>query len=320
MDAWKITDVTAEAFERATGLSAFQYGMKGKESNDRSAAETQARAKHAGVRPEYMQKRHRECEGNIASHEAILSHWFIDGNDVRPLGGATMQWGWERYVMMTQITNVIWGMSYDITASSIRRPDREMEAARWDRALDVLGPNYFSYGMASADFTGWNSLIENWAENMDTMQGDIDSLMIRPPQQEGPSEEEQQQAAMEQAKTEADLQGKQMDLQGKQMDLAGKEMDLQGKVAQSQLDMQGQAAQSMFQQRDMATKTLAEMRKAEIDMAKNSRALEFAQRKQVTDLAGQEANAAIDISHKLALNRIQRARAKAGSNGDERKE
>ncbi len=290
IDAWKITDVMAEWFERATGLSAFQYGMKAGEANDRSAAETQARARAAGVRPQYMQKRIAETESRIASTEAFLSRWFIDGRDVEPLGGMTFRFLWEKFVMSADVELVVRQMAYTISSSSLQRPDRERDMMIWDRMIQVLGPQYFQYAMATGEFTGWNTLVEAWAENLDAARDRIDGLLLSPPQPDPEAQQaQQQQVALEQQKAQMELAAKQMDLQGKQLDIQGKQVSVEGEVAKT-----------LLEQRVAAMEAAAAERKAEIEIAKASAALDAASRKHAMDLLSKQTSAKIDIAKKLS--------------------
>jgi hypothetical protein len=202
IDVWKILETAAEYFERATGLSAFMYGMKGAESNDRSAEETAARAKAAGVRPQFMQRRIAETESRLAASEAMLARWDITGDDVMGLGGQTMRYLWDQKVSTGDVGQVVRELAYTIDASSMQRPDRESERMLVQQAMSILGPNYMQYALASpqlggnADFQGWNHLVKLWGETNLLDEEKLEGLYITPPPPDPAVQQAQQQPSL----------------------------------------------------------------------------------------------------------------------------
>lgn len=314
LDAWKIIEVVGEQFDRRTGLSAFLYGMKGSESNDRSAAETSARAKAAGVRPQYMQKRIGEWQSRVAAQESFQARWFITGDDVVPLGGQTMKFLWERFVMSQDVETVVRQMAYDIAAASIRRPDRDRDMANFDQAMQVLGPNYMQYALQSGDFEAWNELVTMWGELHDFQN--TSRLAIRPQPNEAAQQAQQEQMALEREKVQAELQGKQMDLQGKQLDIQAKQLDVQAKGAlrqmevaakqqAAQVDVAAKQADLLIQQAKARTDLQRQEASAELEMRKGQLAIHAAGQKQAVDLLSQKANIGMDLAHKRQLGAVK---------------
>lgn len=310
IDVWKILETASEYFERATGLSAFMYGMKGAESNDRSAEETAARAKAAGVRPQFMQRRIAETEARLGASEALLARWEITGDDVMGLGGQTMRYLWEQKVSTGDVAQVVRELAYTIDANSMQRPDRESERVLVAQAMQILGPNYMQYAMASGDFKGWNHLMKLWGETNLLDEDKLEGLYIEPPPPDPAVQQaQQQQMEMEQAKIQAELQGKQMDVQAKVVDVQAKQqiaqMDLQSKQQMAEIDAQAKVADVLIDQQKARMEFERDQRKAEMDLVQQGNALQMAARKQTLDEVAQQTSLATKLQGEQAMGAIK---------------
>lgn len=304
MDAWKVVEMANEFFALATGLTPFIYGMKGSESNDRSAEETAARARAAGVRPQYMQKRIGECQSRLGALESFCARWFVQGKDLAPLGGQTAALLWDYFVSTSNPELIVREMIYEVAASSIRRPDRDRDRTNWQQAMQVLGPGYENYAMQSGDFEPWNAIVSKWAELMDMT--DVEDLLIRPQPNEAAQQAQEQAQALEMAKLQADVQGKQMDAQGKMIDasskqrlaemtMAQKTIELHAKDQMTQLDIASKAANAMLEQQRLRMKLEAEAAKAQMELEKTQTGMQLDTQKQAMDLAAKHANIGLKL-------------------------
>lgn len=299
IDVWKILETAAEYFERATGLSAFMYGMKGAESNDRSAEETAARAKAAGVRPQFMQRRIGETESRLAASEALLARWEITGDDVLGLGGQVMRYLWDAKVSTGDVAQVVRELAYTIDTSSMQRPDRESERVLVSQAMQILGPNYMQYAMASGDFKGWNHLMKLWGETNLLDEEKLEGLYIQPPEPDPAAQQaQQQQMELEQAKIQAELQGKQMDVQAKVV-------DVQAKQQMAEIDAQAKVADVLVEQQKMRMELEHDQRKAQMDLVQQGGALQMAARKQTLDEVAQQTSLATKLQGEQVMGTIK---------------
>lgn len=308
MDAWKVVEMANEYFALATGLTPLIYGQKGSESNDRSAEETATRARAAGVRIQFLQKRIAECQSRLGALESFCARWFVQGQDLAPLGGQTAALLWDMFVTTTPPESIVREMVYEVAASSIRRPDRERDRTNWQQAMQTLGQGFQQYALASGDFEPWNAMVSKWCEFLD--MNDYEDLMIRPQQDDeaARAEQEAQQQAqeLEMAKLQAEAQGKQMDLQGKQMDIqgkaqlaelaaAGKVLDVQSKREITNIDTQAKVVDSMLKAQLARMKLETEAAKAQMELQKTATGLDLDARQKEMDLTGAAAQMGIKL-------------------------
>jgi hypothetical protein len=295
MDAWKVVEMANEFFALATGLTPFVYGMKGSESNDRSAKETEERARAAGVRWQYMQKRIGECQSRCGALESFCARWFVQGSDLAPLGGQTASLLWDYFVATTPPEQIVREMVYEVAASSIRRPDRDRDRASWQQAMQVLGPAVQEYAMQSGDFEAWNAIVAKWCEYMD-MQ-DYEDLLIQPKPNPEAEQAQQQAQELEMAKLQAEAQGKQMDVQGKiidiqgrqqqaELDMTGKVLDVQAKQQIAELNTQAKIVDSLLKAQQERMKLEVEAAKAQMELEKTATGMELDARGQEIKLTG----------------------------------
>jgi hypothetical protein len=294
-DMYKVIEMANEWFSLATGLTPFMYGMKGSESNDRSAKETEARARTAGIRIDYMQNGIASWQSRLAAAEGFAARWFVRGDDVVPLAGYAGRYLWDKYVRTREVEIVAREMEYVVAASSIKRPDLDRDLENWSQVLQVLLPQYMEYGMATSDFTPSNHVVVEWAKAMQIEEPE--RLTI---EQEGASEAQQQAEQAQQQQMALEQQKLQADVQIKQMDLAAKQMDLEGKQQLMQIQAEGKLADTLLAQQKARIDVEAAERKAEIELAKGMQSLQMDSMKQEDNLSGQVAQLGIKVGQQAA--------------------
>jgi hypothetical protein len=294
-DMYKVIELANEWFSLATGLTPFMYGMKGAESNDRSAKETEARARAAGIRIEYMQHGIAAWQSRLAAAEGFCARWFIRGEDLVPLAGHAGRYLWDKYVRTSDVEIVAREMEYVVAASSLKRPDLDRDLENWSQVLQVLLPQYMQYGMATNDFAPSNHVVTEWAKAMQIEEPEHLAIEQQEPSeaQQQAEQAQQQQAALEQQKGQLELQGKQIDLQGKQMELQGKQQLLQ-------MQAEGKMVDALVAQQKARIDIEAAERKAELEMAKSMQSLQAEGQKQEVNLSGQLAQLGIKIGQQAA--------------------
>jgi hypothetical protein len=246
-----------------------------------------------------MQRRIAETESRLAASEAMLARWEITGEDVQGLGGQTMRFLWDNMVSSGDVAQVVRELAYMIEASSMQRPDRESERMLVSQAMQILGPNYMQYAMASGDFESWNHLIKLWGDTNLLDEAKVEGLFIQPPPPDPAIQEaQQQQMQMEQAKIEAELQGKQMDVQAKVV-------DVQAKQQMAEIDAQAKVADVLLEQRKMAMELERDQRKAEMELVQQGNALQMAARKQTLDEISQRTSLATKLQGEQAMGKIK---------------
>ena len=266
-DVWRIIELVSEMFDKRTGLTDFAYGKNEGGTQNRTAEETQAKARAVGVRPEHMQKKVVRFHSRLAGLEGFVTRWFVKGEDVEPLLGPVGRYLWEKYIMSTDVELVVRQMQYSISASSIRRPDRDRDIANYQQVLTLFAPIIAQYGQTTGNYDPFNYLMKKWAEFHDA---DLDGAMLPPPQtNEQQQQMQQQQMQMEMQKLQADLQGKKMDLQGKTIDIQGRQMDAQLKQAMAQMNVSGQQQKLIIDSTKAAQDLQQDQSQHELDMVQD---------------------------------------------------
>jgi len=299
-DMYKTLELANEQFSLATGLTPFMYGMKGSESNDRSAKETEARARAAGIRIEYMQHGIAAWQSRLAAAEGFCARWFVRGDDLVPLAGYAGRYLWDKYVRTREVEVVAREMDYTVAASSIRRPDLDRDLENWSQVLQVLLPQYMQYGIATSDFAPSNHVVVEWAKAMQIEEPE--RLAI---EQQGPSEAQQQAEQAQQQQMALEQQKLQAEVQGKQLDLAGKQMELQGKQQLLQIQAEGKLADTLLAQQKARIDVEAAERKAQLELAKGMQSLQADSMKQEVNLSGQIAQLGIKVGQQAAQSKAK---------------
>lgn len=276
LDVWKIIDAVSEMFDKRTGLTEFMYGRNEGGTQDRSAETTMARRSAAGVRPEYMSKRVAAWQSNMASLEAFCTRAFITGEDVIPLLGQTGSQLWDAFVASQDIERVARQMQYTVSATSIRRPNKDRDIANVNQAMSIWLPIAAQAGA----YDSINTMMNKWGDAADM---NMEGIAIQPPQPDPQMQQmQQQQMELEMAKLQAESQKVQVEAQAKQVEMQNKAQEMQLKSAMGQAQLQ---AQSQKMQLD----ALATQVKLEADQASKEADLQFGAAKASQELTQDQA-------------------------------
>ena len=240
-DVWKIIDMVSELFDKRVGLTEMAYGMNNNGTQSRSAEDAIQKSRAVGVRPDHMRRKVVVWQSLLSSLEAFCARWFVTGKDVAPLMGPMGAALWEQFVMSGDVQQVVREMSYTVSASSIRRPDRERDVANLQQFAQVIMPVIQTHMQATGDVSGFNNFAKLWGEVHDMR---VDQFLLPPPPPPQPdpkiqadAQKAQMDMQMDSQRGQVDLQLGQMDLQGKQLDLQAKELDAQSKATGQQAEM-----------------------------------------------------------------------------------
>ena len=279
LDVWRIIDAVSELFDKRTGLTEFQYGRNEGGTQDRSAETTMRRASAAGVRPEYMAKRVVGWQSRAASLEAYCSALFVRGQDVSPLMGGIGSQLWDALVATGDAERIARQFQYTVASSSIRRPNKDRDAANMNQAIPTWLPIAAGAAQQNGDYTPVNEMMRKWGEAVDM---NMEGVEIHPPEPDPQVQQmQQQQMELEMAKLQAEAQKGQAEAESKQMDLQIKtqEAGLKQQLAVANLEMK-QAAAAV----DMKAKGAQSQLELEVDQAKA-----------VQDIKQDQARAALEL-------------------------
>jgi hypothetical protein len=85
-DLWQVIPMVERAFEQASGMSPQMYGAQ-PDTQDRSAAATQARESHLTSRPQDFANSVEAWNSQIAAKEALMTRLYVGPEQVAPLFG-----------------------------------------------------------------------------------------------------------------------------------------------------------------------------------------------------------------------------------------
>lgn len=287
MDVWKVIDLVSNLFDKRTGLTEFAYGNNVDGTQNRTAAETETKARAVGVRPEHMQNKVVAWQSGFAKLEGLLTRWFVNPKDVEPMMGKVGRMLWEQFITSTDVELVFHQMSFAIEAASIRRPNRDRDIANLNEVMRTHGPIASKYGETTGNYQPWNAVMKKWADLHDM---DIDDAMI-PEQQPDPVQQQQQQLELQQMaadiqQTQADAAQKMAAAQG-----AGQEMQLQAQLEQQkaanqmQLEQQKTGAQLEAKKMEVGMNLQAKQAELQMDAQKSAIELKLEQAKAAAEMA-----------------------------------
>lgn len=179
-DIWRVIDVIAEQFERRVGLTELMYGLSSVQL--RSAAEAEAKQSQTSIRPDDMANKVEDAMSEVARKEAIIVAWHLRGQDVQMVMGPVGMMLWDRFITPANPTEIMYSLEYRIEAGSVRKPNRDKDAANLRDATQLLLP--FFQTVAAQGFPGpFNTLVEQWGKTIDFK---TEGLMLPQPQAPNP--------------------------------------------------------------------------------------------------------------------------------------
>jgi hypothetical protein len=346
MDVWRIIELVSQMFDKRTGLTEFMYGRNEGGTQNRTAEETIAKKQAVNIRPDHMQKKVVGWQSRLAAKEAYAARGFVRPKDVAPLLGQAGAYFWGKYVNNDDPNAVFRQLSYDVAASSIRRPNRERDVANFNQAMQFFTSFVQQYTQATGNWEVVNALLTQWGDLHDM---DLRSMHFQPPEPD-PQQQQMQQMQMQaemqklQAdvqKAQAGMQKAQIDAQAKQqqaeaqavmakLNMAAKQQGVQVDVQKAQMAMQLEqqksqmGLQSEMQKRQIAaqadmqkmqsnaqSKAMDAHTKMQLDMASHIQELEQDQTRHLMDMLQDRQRHELDMQQKIELAAMQQAEALA---------
>lgn len=272
-DAWKIVELVMSLFDKRTGLTEFAYGMNEQGTQDRTAETTKARAAAVGVRPEHMQKKVVGWQSRVAAMEGYLAQRFVTGQDVAPhMGGIGAQL-WDQYVSSQNDEDLFRQMQFEISAASIRRPNRDKNLADLNELSDRYLPLLQSYGELSGDYSPVNGLLKLFGSLHDM---DMTEVMIPAKDPNDPNAQLDQQLKMAEAKKMmAEAMKAESEAQNNPAQLKAAELQMEQSNEQQRLQMELQKMQAELEMKVQEMQAKIELKKQELAMKAQEHALDM---------------------------------------------
>jgi len=264
-DLSKLISFVSDMFDKRVALTPFMYGLNQDGTQNRTAEETMAKGRAVQARPEFMAKQVADWQSRVAVSEAFVAKRFVTSQDILPLAGPLAAFMWEKFVANRDPNEIARQFEYTISATSIRRPDRDRDLANYQQVLQYFLGVVQQYGSTSGNYEPFNFLMQKWGDFHDA---DLAGAMIPPP--EPPSEEQQQMLQLTAQELQAKIEYLAAQVEEKRADAQATMIDAQMKPQQMQAQM---ALEQMRVQRE-AGKTQAEEAKLSIDMMRQQADLE----------------------------------------------
>jgi len=318
-DVWKILDAVFQLFDKRTGLTDLVYGENPGGTQPRSATESQSKERATGVRPEHMRKKVVEWQSNAAGSEGFCTRWFVKGDDIVDFLGPTGKMLWDSLIMSEDVERVVRQLSYTVSASSIRRPNRDRDIVNVNQALQTFAPALQAFGQSSGNYDAFNYLMKKWGE-----LSDIDmepAQIVVPPPDPQQQQAQQQQMQLEMARLQADVEKTKMDAQkagaeaqATAAEAQGASADIQGKQSSAMMDMMKErmGMQQLQQKSQMDLQQTEESHKQSIRHDEVEHLLDMAQGRAKHEQTMKQQDKMGDLKMQLAR---KMARAKPATNG-----
>jgi len=301
-DAWAVLELLSNAFDKRMGMTPFVYGQNEDGTQDRTASTTEARKSAVSARPEYMQKKVVAWQSRVAGVEAMLSWMFVKGRDVEQLLGPVGAGLWQQYIENADQETVVRQMSYEVAASSMRRPNKERDIANLQEVMGRYLPLLQAYGELSGNYTPVNGTMQIWGELHDM---DLGALAIPEKDPNDPNAQlDQQLKQAEVQKTQAEalkLQGEaqanplteiQMEAQFKQQEIRLEQKAEEARVA---MEIEKLKAELQAKMAELQMKLQEKQMEMQIKATEHAQEMQFQRESSQTDLAVKEALGAQQI-------------------------
>lgn len=230
-DIWKMLAEVSQEIDEKTGVTELLQGLTSHAM--RSAAEANMKNERVSVRPDDMASRTEDFLSEVAVREIQAARWFCEVNDVAPCVGRMGSIIWQNYVLSQDPDEVVRGFTYRVEAGSTRKPNKQTKIAQLTELMQYM-PTAFQTFAASGNVDPYNALMTEYCKANDM---DPQPFLVQPPQQEGPSPEQQEMQAEMEFKI-AELQLKVQEMEARLgMESRAQDQELEHEREMHKLDM-----------------------------------------------------------------------------------
>lgn len=190
-------------FQMATGLDDIHYGISQKQA--RVTSDVESRQKAANVRPEKMATDVHQFIVSTSRKESWLAAQYMKGEQLRPLLGNWGALAWDSLVGSVPVEHLFRELDVFIEAADMQRPNREKDMADMERVIPYLLPVLQTYAQLTGDEKPLNAITSRFGDIMQIQN--IEEFFMgpwSPAVDPAMSQMQQQAAALEAAKLQAD--------------------------------------------------------------------------------------------------------------------
>jgi hypothetical protein len=164
-EIYKIIQGVTDNFEKRTGLTELMYGLSATQM--RSAQEASVKGEQLTIRPDDMANKVEDAMSLLSRQEALCARWHLQGSDVQaPLGPMGAQW-WQQLVVPSDPSEILHQLEYRIEAGSAKKPNRSLDQANMQQAMQTLFTPLWQFALQSGQVTQVNALLTAWAKSID---------------------------------------------------------------------------------------------------------------------------------------------------------
>ena len=172
----QIIEIVETNFEKRMGLNELSYGSTDRQI--RSATEADVKTKGTAVRPDDMAECVESWMTEAARKEGAVARLYMRSADVAPILGDLGGIFWDQFLATDDVNEAFHEFEYRIEAGSVRKPNKDRDAANFNQAMQILLPLYQGFAMNTGNIGPLNALIKGWCE---TKGMNPSPFMIPPP-------------------------------------------------------------------------------------------------------------------------------------------
>lgn len=177
-DSYRLLEIMSANFDRRVGLTELLYGLNPGGTQSRTAEDAAGKRQMVSIRPDYMAGKVEDWQGEIADMELFCSRFFVDAQQLGGMLDPAEQFLWAQLIDSQDPKAIIEDLRATVAANSTRKPDKVRDVANMNQLVPQLMPMLQEYAFASGDFGPINALIGKIG---DTLDEDLDGLMMQPP-------------------------------------------------------------------------------------------------------------------------------------------
>lgn len=177
-DSYRLLEIMSNNFDRRTGLTELLYGLNPGGTQSRTAEDAAGKRQMVSIRPDYMAGKVEDWQSEIADMELFCSRFFVNAEQLGGLLDPAEQFMWQQLIDSQDPMMVLEDLGATVAANSTRKPDKVRDVANMQQLMPALMPVLQEYAFATGDFQPLNALIMKVG---DTLDEDLEGLMMQPP-------------------------------------------------------------------------------------------------------------------------------------------
>lgn len=258
-DSYRLLEIMSNNFDRRTGLTELLYGLNPGGTQSRTAEDAAGKRQMVSIRPDYMAGKVEDWQGEVADMELFCSRFFVDAQQLGGMLDPAEQFLWAQLIDSQDPKSIIEDLRATVAANSTRKPDKVRDVANMNQLVPQLLPILQEYSFATGDFSPLNALIGKIG---DTLDEDLEGLMMQPPPPPESTIDPAAEAQMLQQQQLAEAHQQKMAMQGQAHSQKMQQGQQQMMLTALSVGQKMKLAEEQAKQRKAQAKTQARKKKA----------------------------------------------------------